>query len=58
MSNPAQNQDLTSVIVKLPEIGGFSEQPGEGEIDGTVSSLSPSAIDVRTGISWNVVGDR
>ncbi len=58
MSNPAQNQGPYSVILKLPEVNAISEEPGEGEINGTVSSVSPSALSVRTGIPWKVVGNR
>jgi len=42
----------------LPEVNAISEEPGEGEINGTVSSVSPSALSVRTGIPWKVVGNR
>jgi len=58
VSNPAQNQGPYSVILKLPEVNAISEEPGEGEINGTVSSVSPSALSVRTGIPWKVVGNR
>ncbi len=57
VSNPAQHQGVTPVIVKLPKIGAISQAPGAGEIDGTVPSLSPSATGVRTGIPWNVAGN-
>lgn len=58
MSNPAQNQGSNSVIVQLPEVGAISEESGEGEINGTLSSVSPSAASIRTGIPWKVVGNR
>lgn len=50
MSNPAQNEGPNSVIVKLPEVGAISEESGEGEMNGTLSSVSPSAASVRKGI--------
>jgi hypothetical protein len=58
VSNPAQNQGPYSVIVKLPEVRAISEEPGEGEINGTVSSVSSSAASIRAGISWKVAGNR
>ena len=57
MSNPAQNEGPNSVIVKLPEVGAISEESGEGEMNGTVSSVSPSAAGIRTGIPWKVAGN-
>ena len=57
MSNPAQNQAPYSVTVRLPGLGAISEESGEGEIHGTVSSVSPSAAGVRTGIPWKVAGN-
>jgi len=57
VSNPAQNRRPCPVIVKQSEIRTSSEKPGEGEMNGTVSSVSPSAAGVRTGIRWIVAGD-
>ena len=58
MSNPAQNPAPCPVIVKSSEIDSISaEKTGRGEIDGTVSSYSPSAAGFRTGIPRKVVGD-
>ena len=58
MSNPAQNQGPYSVIVKLPGVGAISEKSGEGETNGTLSSVSPSAAGLCTGIPWKVAGSR
>ena len=58
VSNPAQVQGPYSVIVKLPGVDTISEESGEGEINGTVSSVSPSAAGIRTGIPWKIAGNR
>jgi hypothetical protein len=58
VSNPAQNPAPYSVIVRLPETDVISEESGEGEIDGTVSSLSGSAFGFSAEIPGSVAGDR
>lgn len=58
MSIPAQNQGPYSVIVKLPGVGAISEKSGEGETNGTVSSVSPSVAGLRAGIPGKVAGNR
>jgi len=57
VSNPAQNPEPYSVIVNFAETRRNQRRVGQGGIDGTVSSFSPSAAGVRTGFSWNAPGD-
>ncbi len=42
MINPAQNAGSYSVIVNVPAIGRMSLEPGQGEMDGTLSPLAQS----------------
>ena len=58
MSNPAQNRGSCPVIVELSEFKrGRLAHAAKVNSNGTVSSFSPPASGLGTGIPWNVAGD-